>query len=204
MCDVCKGPCSRTIEINVNAPGEVLSLFRDPSSLLKAAFKIQVFQERQKSNLLEYTRREVESLESQVQKQLEEDQEEERRYNEKLAEYKEVCEQEANLKAEIEQLFANEGAIGGVLSPSEYHDSSSSSSGPRHSRSKATEVLSPWSTPPPTEKPFLQMKTPAAWYEHKKRKNSPVMAQLQALEEAKDDGNNLKQRSKIFKFFTPN
>jgi len=223
-CNDCKGPCTRTIEINANAPEEVQSLFGDASSKLKSAFKCINFQERQKKSILDNLRREIESLENQIQEELEADQEEERLYNEMLAEYKEVCKQEAILKAEVEQLLKEVGtddghevggAVGGILSPLEYPDRSSSSSSGRRDRAKPTNVLSPssfQSPPPSSEKPFLQMKTPAAWYKHKRPKNSPgtggespVMTQLQALEEVPKGSNNLsKQCRKFFNFFSPN
>ena len=126
------------------------------------------------------------------------------------------------MKAEVEQLLKEVGpddghdvggAVGGVLSPLEYHDRSSSSSGRGRSRAKPADVLSPssFASPQPSsEKPFLQMKTPAAWYKHKRQKNggegeSPVMAQLKALEEAPKDSKKLpKPRPKIYNFFSPN
>jgi len=192
--------------------------------MLKSAFKCTNFQERQKRSILDNLRREIEFLENQIQEELEAEQEEERLYNEMLAEYKEVSKQEAVLKAEVEQLLKEVGtddghevggAVGGILSPLEYPDRSSSSSSGRRDRAKPTNVLSPssfQSPPPSSEKPFLQMKTPAAWYKHKRPKNSPgtgsespVMAQLQALEEVPKDSNNLpKQRRKFFNFFSPN
>jgi len=201
-CKDCRGPCTKIIEINAKAPEEVRSFFGDASSKLKSAFKCLNFQERQKKAILDSLRREIESLENQIEEELRADQEEERLYNEMLAEYKEVCKQEATLKAEVEQLLKEVniddshdcgGAVGGVFSPD------------------VRSPLSLGSPPRSSEKPFLQMKTPAAWYKHKRQKNSPgtegespVMAQLQALEKAPKDANNLpKNRRKFFSFFSP-
>ena len=83
-CNDCRGPCTKTIEVNAKAPEEVRSLFSDASSKLKSAFKCLNFQERQKRRVLENMRREIESLENQIQAELEADQEEERLYNEML------------------------------------------------------------------------------------------------------------------------
>ena len=54
--------------------------------------------------ILEKERKEVASLEKELQKVKAEDEEEERLYNEMVKEYEEVSKQEVILKAEIEQL----------------------------------------------------------------------------------------------------
>merc|ERR1719188_414676 len=169
----------RTVEINDKAPEEVRSLFSDPAIKLKSIFKCIGFQDSQKMAILENERREVALLEAELEKVTAEDEEEERLYNEMVKEYEEVSKQEAILDAEIEQLRREvgdddgpniEGAVGvGILSPLDFPDRSSSSSNNSRSRrrAKSSDVPSPssiTSPPPSSEKPFLQMKTPAAWY----------------------------------------
>merc|ERR1712133_280326 len=77
-CNDCNGLCAETIEINADAPEEVQSLFGDASRKLKSAFKCLNFQETQKKVILDNLRQEIESLENQIQEELEADQEEER------------------------------------------------------------------------------------------------------------------------------
>merc|ERR1712114_155565 len=133
-CTKCKGPCTRTVEINDKAPEEVRSLFSDPVLKLKSVFKCIGIQDSQKRAILENERREVALLEAELNKVMAEDEEEERLYNEMVKEYEEVSKQEAILDAEIEQLRREvgdddgpniEGAVGGILSPLEFPDRSS-------------------------------------------------------------------------------
>ena len=209
-CSKCKGPCTRTVEINDKAPEEVRSLFSDPVIKLKSVFKCIGFQDSQKRAILENERREVALLEAELNKVMAEDEEEERLYNEMVMEYEEVSKQEAILDAEIEQLRREvgdddgpniEGAVGGILSPLEFPDRSSSSSGSRsHRRVKTPNVLSPssiTSPPPSSEKPFLQMKTPAAWYKGHK------MPKGQRTEESPKDQSKGHQ-SRFHNFYSPN
>ena len=110
-CSKCKGPCTRTVEINDKAPEEVRSLFSDPVIKLKSVFKCIGFQDSQKMAILENERREVARLEAELEKVTAEDEEEERLYNEMVKEYEEVSKQEAILDAEIEQLVTMMGLI---------------------------------------------------------------------------------------------
>ena len=207
-CAKCKGPCTRTVEINDKAPEEVRSLFSDPAIKLKSVFKCIGFQDSQKMAILENERREVARLEAELEKVTAEDEEEERLYNEMVKEYEEVSKQEAILDAEIEQLRREVGdddrpniggAVGGIMSPLEFPDRSSSSSGSRsRRRAKPSDVIpSSNTTPlPSSEKPFLQMKTPAAWYEHQ-------LPKRQRMEESpKDESKG--HHSCVYKFYSPN
>ena len=65
-CDTCRGPCTRTIQLNSRAPQEVLRLFEDPSSHLKSMMKCLDFQSQQKKRLLNYHRNLLNEKEEQV------------------------------------------------------------------------------------------------------------------------------------------
>ena len=52
QCNTCRGPCTRTVELNSKAPKEVLRLFEDPSIQLKSVMKCFEFQNQQKKSLL--------------------------------------------------------------------------------------------------------------------------------------------------------
>ena len=51
-CQACRGPCSRTVELNSRSPQDVKNLFSDPSDLIKPIVKTLDFQEKQKRSFL--------------------------------------------------------------------------------------------------------------------------------------------------------
>ena len=57
QCDDCKGPCTRTLELNSKAPKEVRRLFGDITEEIKAVSKIMNFQETQKAKFIQALKR---------------------------------------------------------------------------------------------------------------------------------------------------
>ena len=51
-CQACRGPCSRSVELNSRSPPDVKNLFSDPSDLIKPIIKTLDFQEKQKRSYL--------------------------------------------------------------------------------------------------------------------------------------------------------
>ena len=61
-CEDCKGPCTRTIELNSKAPKEVQRLFGDITNEIKAVSKIMNFQDTQKAKFIHALKRNNDNL----------------------------------------------------------------------------------------------------------------------------------------------
>ena len=61
-CEDCKGPCTRTIELNSKAPKEVQRLFDDITDEIKALSKIMNFQDTQKAKFISALKRNNDNL----------------------------------------------------------------------------------------------------------------------------------------------
>ena len=61
-CEDCKGPCTRTIELNSKAPKDVQKLFGDIGAEIKAVSKIMNFQDTQKAKFIHGLKRNKDNL----------------------------------------------------------------------------------------------------------------------------------------------
>ena len=95
-CRDCRGPCTRTVELNSKAPKDVQKLFGDVSEDIKAVSKIIAFQERHKANFLMAKKRNIDSLDKEQSKM-------EREKRRKLAEIEETKARLASVKRQIEK-----------------------------------------------------------------------------------------------------
>ena len=109
-CSSCRGPCSKTIALNRDAPTNIMNLFKDISDQMKSVFKPLAFQERQKQSIMDYKEKLCRKLQQEAQQNTAEIQKLDETLEKRKAQMGALEQKEASLRAVMNRLTSGQGS----------------------------------------------------------------------------------------------
>ena len=109
-CSSCRGPCSKTIALNRDAPTNIMNLFKDISDQMKSVFKPLAFQERQKQSIMDHKEKLCRKLQQEVQQNSVEIQKLDETLKKRKAQIGALEQKEASLRAVMNRLTSGRGS----------------------------------------------------------------------------------------------